>query len=112
MIGSLSAARLAAPGDRSELLVHLQAMIHEAGDAFVEGAVTDAVELDLGDDPTHRVGHRRAHQMIAMIEVPIDRPVRHAGPFGHRIDRRLDVALFEDLDHGVEHCVAISRSPQ
>ena len=98
---------LGSPGDGRQLLVHLEPVVDEAIDSLLERADADVVELDLGNDTSHGVRHGGAHQVVTMVEISIDRPVRHPGALGDRIDRGVDVAFFEDLDHRIEHGVAI-----
>ena len=66
--------------------------------------------LDVEDRPevAHHSGDGRQHQLGAVVEVAVHRPVRHTGPLGDDFDGRFVVAFVGQLDQRVEDGVLVA----
>jgi len=106
-----SCARQCSPCDGRDRLAQPQPRGDEALDSLVERSLADRVQREQWPNPLEGPADSCANQVIDMAHIPVDRPERDARAERDRLRRRHDVALAEQLKHGVEHSQPVPVPP-
>ena len=97
-----------AAGQRRELAIGREADGDQAVDTLVERAVTQILDVEDRPQLTHDASDRGQHQVGAIVEVAVDRAVRHTGARGDVLDRWFVDALVGQCDECVEDGVLVA----